>query len=195
MKRLIQLFVMLAFISANAQIKSVDKTVQPAFIKAVEMVLGDFPYNYNHITGELLLAQGEFEQYASIVTLPGAESCLIGRYHSEVDTTASWQALMYNSEDFDQAAAHYRQLFYQLKSCHLKMSDGSVYYLDGKYETPSYDMPFTTSALTVQTADERYKEFKVEVELVYQVEKWIVNINMVSKKKDDEMRPTLAVTQ
>ena len=51
----------------------------PAVINAV---LADFPNELRHITGELLLAQGEFENYASMVELPGAENCTVTRYHS-----------------------------------------------------------------------------------------------------------------
>jgi len=176
-------------IFARAQQKPVEKPVTSGFVRAVEMVLSDYPSNYKHITGDLVLSQGEFEQYASTVMLPGSESCLVGRYHSTLDTTASWQAFMYSSEEFDLAAAEYKQLFHQLKDCHLKMSDGSIYYLDGQFEKATNDMPFVSSALRVQTADERYKEFKIEIELLYQVDKWVVNINMVSKKDDSEMRP------
>jgi hypothetical protein len=99
--------------------------------------------------------------------------------------------VMYSSEEFENAAAQYKQLFRTLKGCHLKMSDGSVYYLDGKFEEATDDMPFVSSALTVQSADERYKDFKVEIELLYQVDKWVININMVSKKKDDEIKPEM----
>ena len=132
---------------AEAQLKLTEKTINPGFVRAVELVLADFPYNYNHITGDLVLAQGEFEQFTSTVMLPGAETCIVGRYHSELDTTASWQALMYSNEEFDKAAEEYKQLYHQLKGCHLKMSDGSVYYLDGRYEEATDALPFVTSAL------------------------------------------------
>jgi hypothetical protein len=192
MKRKVHLlFFMLAVIASKAQVKTAEKSSNPGFIKAVEIVLGDFPYNYHHITGDLLLMQGEVEQYASTVSIPGAQSCIIGRYHSELDTTASWQAVLYSNEEFENAATQYKQLFHQLKGCHLRMSDGSVYYLDGKYEDATEAMPFVSSSLAIQTADERFKNFKVEIELLYQVDKWVININMVTKKKDDEIRPEI----
>src|SRR5690349_24699085 len=97
MKRKVQvLFFMLPVIIAQAQVKTTEKTPNTGFLRAVEIVLADFPYNYNHITGDLVLSQGEFEQYASTVSLPGSLSCLVGRYHSELDSTASWQAVMYS---------------------------------------------------------------------------------------------------
>jgi hypothetical protein len=190
MKRILNcLLAVMAMVSAQAQSKGPDKAVTPAFTKAIETILGDFPHNYQHITGELVLAQGELEQYASIVTLPGAIQCVVGRYHSELDTTASWQALMFSKDDFTAAAAEYKRLYHRLQQCKLRMVDGSVYYLDGDYEDAAESTDFVTSTLTIQTADERFRRFKVEVELLYQTDAWVVNINMVSKKKDSEIRP------
>jgi hypothetical protein len=156
-----------------------------SFHGTVDSVLRDFPYNLRHITGDLVLAQGEFENYASTVELPGAESCIITRWHSDEDSTVSWQARMYKGEDFAEASKRYSDLFRQLKGCYLKLVDGSVFYLTGDWEPATEEAPFTTSTLRVQTGDERYREVKVEVELVYLVTEWAVHVNIVSKKRDD----------
>lgn len=187
MKKLTHLLVALLLAGAlNAQTPTATTT---AFSKAVETILGDFPHNYKHITGELLLAQGEWEHYASTITLPGAQSCIVARYHSVLDTTASWTAQMFSSENFEQAAAEYKRLYTRLNSCKIKMVDGSVYYLDGDYEAASESLDFVTSTLKVKTADERFRQFKIELELLYKMDEWVININMVSKKKDADMRP------
>jgi len=175
-------------LTVHAQFKK-DAASSPGFVKAIETILSDFPYNYKHITGELVEATGDWQQYASTVLIPGAENCLIGQYHSELDTTASWQALMFRGETFGQAAAAYKRLYHQLKQCHWRMVDGSVFYLDGDYEEATEEMDFVTSALLIQTADERFREFKIELEMLYKMDEWVVNINMVSKKKDSEMKP------
>lgn len=190
MKKLTNLLlaVMVMSLSVHAQFR-IDKDPPPGFVKAVETILGDFPYNYRHITGDLVEATGDWHQYASTVNLPGSEACLVGLYHSELDTTASWQALMFRSETFGKAAAAYKHLYQHLKLCKLRMVDGSVYYLDGDYEEALEDVDFTTSALRVETADERFKEFHIELELLYKLDEWVVNVNMVSKKKDSEVRP------
>lgn len=83
--------------AANARVKVV------AFPSAIDSVLRDFPYNLRHITGEEVLAQGEFENYASLVVVPEAQSCVVTRYHSADDTTASWQAKMFSSERISKA--------------------------------------------------------------------------------------------
>jgi hypothetical protein len=158
-----------------------------SFPAAVNAILKDFPYNLRNITGELVLAQGEFENYASIVELPGAENCIVTRYHSADDTTASWQAKMFSSDDFDQAAKTYHELFRKLQGCHLQLVDGSIIYLRGDWEPAKAGASFTTSTLRLMTGDWRYKDVKVELELIYQLADWAININIVTKKRDDEV--------
>ncbi|HEY4285765.1 MAG TPA: hypothetical protein VGN00_01590 [Puia sp.] len=158
-----------------------------SFPAAINAVLKDFPYNLRNITGELVLAQGEFENYASIVELPGAENCIVTRYHSADDTTASWQAKMLSSDDFDEASKAYHALFRKLQGCYLQLVDGSVVYLKGEWEPVKDGASFTTSTLRLMTGDWRYKDVKVELELVYQLADWAIHINIVTKKRDDEV--------
>ena len=162
-----------------------------SFHAVIDSVLRDFPSNLRHITGDLELAQGEFENYASTVELPGAEHCIITRWHSVEDTTASWQAQMFKGEDFGEASRRYRELFRRLQGCYLKLVDGSVFYLAGDWEPATEEASFTTSTLRVKTGDERYREVKVELELVFLVTDWAVQINIVSKKRDDEVGGTV----
>ncbi|HMH24760.1 MAG TPA: hypothetical protein VK563_23455 [Puia sp.] len=164
-----------------------DTAFQNAFSAAIEAVLHDFPDNMHHISGELVLAEGEIENFASTVMPPGAVSCIITRYHSVVDTTASWQAKMSADEDFGKASGAYHNLYKRLTNCYLRLADSTLLFLKGDWEPARESISFTTSTLRLQTGDPRYKEMKVELELVYQLPEWVVNINIVSKKADDEM--------
>jgi hypothetical protein len=153
----------------------------------IDAVLQDFPNNLRNISGELMLASGEFENYASIVELPDAENCIVTRYHSKDDTTASWQAKMYTGVDFGKAAGQYRDLFHKLQGCYITLADGTVVYLKGAWEPAKENAAFTTSIFRVTTGDPRYREVKVELELVYLLSDWVVHINIISKKPDDEV--------
>ena len=157
------------------------------FAAVIDAVLKDFPDNLRHISGDLVLAQGEFENYASVVVLPGSAECTITRWHSVDDTTASWQAKMFVSEDFAAASAEYHTLFRKLQRCYLRLVDGSIVYLNGDWEPAGESASFTTSTLRLTTGDWRYKEVKVELEMAYLMPEWAVRINIVSKKRDDEV--------
>src|SRR5579872_3664359 len=156
------------------------------FPEVINIVLADFPSNLRHIAGDLVLAQGEFEDYASLVVLPGATSCTVTRWHSLEDSTASWQAKMFRSDDFATAAGAYHALFQKLQHCYVRLVDGSIINLTGAWESPKDGVAFTTSTLRLATGDQRYKEVMVELELTYQLADWAVNINIVSKRPDDE---------
>jgi hypothetical protein len=154
------------------------------FANAIDSVLRDFPSNLRHITGELVLAQGEFENYSSIVQLPGAADCIITRWHSTGDTTASWQASMYSGDDFNAAEKCYRQLFHQLRSCYLRLQDSSLVYLKGDWEPAKEEASFTSSSLRLGIEDWHYREVEVQVELVYLLADYAVRINIISKPPD-----------
>jgi len=175
----------MAVVASVPVLSQTEKT--HSFHAVIDSVLRDFPNNLRNITGDLVLAQGEFENYASTVELPGAESCIITRWHSTEDTTAAWQARMYKGQDFTEASRLYRESFRRLNGCYLKLVDGSKFFLAGDWEPAKEEAPFTTSTFRVQTGDERYQEVKVEVELVFLVTDWAVNVNIVSKKRDDRV--------
>ncbi len=152
---------------------------------AIEAVLNDLPNNLRLVTGVLVLAEGEVDRYASLVVVPGAEDCVVTRYHSVVDTTASWQAKMFSGGDFGTASRKYQQLYLQLKTCYVRLPDGSIYYLEGDWEPAREAVTFTTSTLRIRTNDQRFRDVKIELELVYQLADWAVNINIVTKRPDD----------
>jgi hypothetical protein len=157
------------------------------FVDAIDAVLGDLPNNLRYITGELLLAEGGTDSYASLVAVPDAEKCIVTRYHSVEDTTASWQAQMFSGGDFGVASRKYQQLYQQLKTCYVRLPDSSIFYLEGAWEPAREEIAFTTSTLRLKTADQRFRDVMVQLELVYQLADWAVNINIVTKKPDDEI--------
>jgi hypothetical protein len=157
------------------------------FVDAIDAVLSDLPNNLRYVTGELLVAEAETDSYASLVAVPDAEKCIVTRYHSVEDTTASWQAKMFSGGDFGVAARKYQQLYQQLKTCYVRLPDGSIYYLEGTWEPAREGITFTTSTLRIKTDDQRFRDVMVQVELVYQLADWAVNINIVTKKPDDEI--------
>ncbi|HVS94829.1 MAG TPA: hypothetical protein VHE54_00030 [Puia sp.] len=182
MKTIFTLFLTLAFL--NGLLGQTSAPASP-FATAIDSILRDFPQNLRHISGDLLLAQGEYENYSSTVVLPGAVDCIITRWHSTGDTTASWQANMYSGGDFSAAQRCYKQLFQQLKHCYLRLQDSSLAYLKGDLEPAKEDAAFTTSTLRLGIGDWRYRTVQVDVELVYLLADWAVRINIISKPPDD----------
>ena len=161
------------------------QTPASPFVSAIDSILRDFPNNLRHISGDLVLAQGEFENYISTVQLPGSADCLITRWHSTEDTTASWQAKMYSGDDFGAAEKCYHQIYRQLKTCYLRLQDSSLAYLTGVWNPAKEEAAFTSSTLRLGIDDWRYRKVEVEVELVYLLADWAVRINIISKPPDE----------
>ncbi|HWK05627.1 MAG TPA: hypothetical protein VNS58_18435 [Puia sp.] len=179
----------LAIADSLARVDSIlrSRTKVRPFPEVIQTVLTDFPFNLRNITGELVLAQGEFENYTSLVQLAEAGRCTITRYHSVDDTTVSWQAKINRYDEYGAAARQYHELYKKLEQCYLRLVDGSIIYLQGVWEPAKEGTAFTTSTLRLTTGDWRYKEVKVELELVYLLAEWEVNINILTKKRDDEV--------
>lgn len=163
----------------------------PSFPSVIDAVLRDLPNNLRNITGDLVLAQGEFENYASVLALPESQHCTITRWHSTRDTTVSWQAAMLTTDNFGKADHAYQELYRKLQQCYIQLTDGTVVYLKGSWEPARESASFTTSTLRVEVDDQHYKEVRIELELVYQLAEWGVNINIFSKKPDDEVAKVL----
>lgn len=174
------ILVMMTFSSVYAQ----DTT--RSFPQVIDLVLRDFPNNLRHITGELMLAQGETENYASTVALPESENCTITHYHSTQDTTVSWQARMLVTDDFGKADHAYRELYRKLQQCYIQLMDGTIIYLKGTWSPAKEDAPFTASTLQLTIDDQRYRGVRVELELVYELAQWGVSINIYSRQTDDK---------
>jgi hypothetical protein len=69
------------------------------------------------------------------------------------------------------------------------MVDGSAYFLDGEFEEPAEEKDFVISMFKIQTADDRFRLFKVELEMLYKVDHFVVNINFITRKNDEDQRP------
>jgi len=107
------------------------------------------------------------------------------------DSTASWQAKMPRNEDFETAAKQYKEYYNRLKSCFITLRDGSSIYLKGEWNEPSNSKKFIVSTFKLNTTDLRYVELQVDLEMLYELQEWVININ-VSNKKKDTLEPTEA---
>ncbi|ULQ57504.1 hypothetical protein KJS94_04735 [Flavihumibacter rivuli] len=186
MKRTLLSCLLLACLS-QSRAQLLTRKPDPSFNQAVQTIFFDLKDNFRGIQGELLVDEAEYEKFASTVQLPGAMECLITRFHSVIDTTASWQATMLVTEEFEEAASLYKQLCNQMKQVKLKMVDGSIVYFKTDIEPVSGTRRFSTSVFTIPYYDPRMADAKVEVELVSYLTEFRVQVNIHTKKKDDQI--------
>ncbi len=184
MKSILVLYLFLLFTTGSYAQASTASPTASAFPKAMAAVLHDYTLNFSNISGALISNDIESESYISTILLPGAKTCRVTRYHSKEDITASWQANILDTVDFSVAAKQYKELYKHLKACYLKLNDGSSIFLKAVLEEPREDKKFTVTSFMLATTDLRFRELKVELELLYRISEWEININVVNKKKD-----------
>ena len=176
--------VLLSAAVANAQFY---KKVLPGnnISGAVASITESFQTNYWNIQGEELPRDEGRDIFRSTVAIPGASQAVIYRFHSKEDTTASFQAVLYDGESFKEAAKIYKQTFRQLKGTKFN-SGAEKLSFDGNMEDPTENLRFTTSILRPNVTEGAYRNFLAEVELINSVEGWKVQLNLHSRKQDDE---------
>ena len=155
------------------------------FADSLCKVVENYQHNYLDIQGLALQPDEDRDIFASTVGLPGASSCVIYRFRSRQDTTASWQALLYEGEDFKDASKAYKNAVKHLKQTKFKVGMQKISF-DGEVVNPTEELRFTSSIFKPTTYTDIYKNFIAEVEMLNSMEGWIVRLNLHSRKQDTE---------
>jgi hypothetical protein len=157
-----------------------------SFEDSLNKVVIDFANNFKNLQSTRLLAEIDADTYLSTICLPGAVHCTIMRYHSVVDNSASWQAVVYAGESYEEAVMAYKKIFGQVKKSKVRGIDNSSADFEGTIETADENVRFAVSSLRLKTADIRYTNFVADIELVNNYDGWEVHLNLYKKKKDTD---------
>lgn len=158
----------------------------PAFNDSLTSVVMDFRNDFKYLQGYELMPQYGMEVYQSKIGLPGAAHCAIYRFHSQLDTSASWQAIMYEGDNFGDAIKIYKNTYRLVNKSRIKWFDNSIVSFIGTFENPLENISFASSQLQLNVTDPRYKNFYAEIVLSNGDIGWEVRLNLHNKKKDLE---------
>ena len=176
----------LCFSLCNAQF---FKSLTPSnpFADSLTKAVTDFKYDYSHIEGPILpeQTQADLRVFRSNVSLPGASHCVIYRFNSKVDTTSSFQAIMYEGDDYDQALKEYKSVYRLVKNSSIKWVDKSYLNFVGDLEMPKDNVNFATSTLRLEAMDEQYAQFVAQIELTNAGGAYEVHLNLQNKGSDE----------
>lgn len=172
--------------SGQAQFYKATPPASSSFSDSLAIIVQDFKKNYSTIEGNQLPSQGDMDVYNSKATIPGAMHCAIYRFHSQVDTTASWQAIMYEGDNYEDALKVYKNTYKQLRKTKMKWVDKSVISFMGEMEVPDENVRFTVTALRLNIIDQPYRSFFGELELISTYEGWEVHLSLHNRKNDAE---------
>ena len=156
----------------------------PAFDDSLTRIVIDFSNNFRKIQGKELMPQVGMEVYQSQISLPGAAHCAIYRYQSTLDTTASWQAIMYDGNNYEEAVKVYKKTCRLVNKSKIKWTNRSVVSFVGDTEKPNENVSFANTMLQLNVLDPKYKNFYAEIEMASGSNGWEVHLNLHDKKDD-----------
>ncbi len=186
MQKLICLSVALLLITNITNAQLLHKILPTnAFAESLAVVVENYQNNYQQIQGAALPADEDRDIFQSSIQLPGASQCVIYRFHSVEDTTASWQAILFSGEDFKEASKVYKNTFKYLKQTKFKVGEIKNSF-EGDLISPTDELRFTTTILRPAVDSEIYKNFIAEIEMINSIEGWTVQLNLHSRKEDSE---------
>lgn len=156
------------------------------FSDSLSKIVHDFDGNFIHLQGAALPPQPDAEIYKSSTCLPAALHCIIYRYHSVQDKTASWQAIVYSGDNFDEAMKAYQNIYRQVKKTTVYGIAGKSAAFDGEMQKPDENVRFAVSSLRLKTTDAKFRQLAAEIELSNNYDGWEVRLNIFSKKYQAE---------
>lgn len=191
MKKIIFTLFIFQALSASAQphlsLKKTSSTLKPI----VEQVARDYYQNFNNIKGDTLNETQSTIEFTSKISPVGALSTSITKYINPYSYT--WEATMFQSEDYEEAVEKYKEYYKQLNGCKLTFYDKTSYKLEGGYDTPDESKAFASSVLQLDAVNHDLELFKVEIGITYSLPDWTVKIMIYEKVADDKIRPTVSV--
>lgn len=180
--------IFVCFFIANTGNAQFFKALQPddSFSDSLNKIVLDYKNNFHSLEKNQLQSGEETEVYRSKTCLPDARHCSVTQYHSAIDTTASWQAVMYDGENYKEALKLYKNTFSLVKKSAIAGIDKSNVYFKGKLENISESIGFAVSSLRLITGNPQYSNLCAEVELTQNYSGWQVHLSLMSKKADTE---------
>ena len=191
MKKMIFTFFILQAFSSFAQprisLKKSSNTLKPI----IEVVARDYYQDFNNIKGDTLNESRSTIEFTSKVSPFDAVSTSITKYINPYSYT--WEATMFQTEDYDEAIEKYKEYYKQLNGCKLTFYDKTSYKLVGRYDIPDESRAFASSILQLEAVNPDLAQFKVEIALTYSLPEWTVKVMIYEKVADDKIRPTVSV--
>lgn len=151
------------------------------FSDSLSKIVNDYQSNFHLIQGREMKPQPEMSVYQSTTTLPEALHCSIFRFHSIIDTTASWQAIFYDGDNYKEAIKIYREIFKQIKNCNIKTDGNNKITFIGDFGKPKESVRFASSSLRLDTDELIYRDFYAELQLTATYDGWEVQLNLLNK--------------
>ena len=187
MKKTVKILVIFTMLAAMpvlvpAQIKL---PVANGFTADLKKVIEDYPSRFIHLMGEMKAQHEQTTEYFCNLKVNGAEEATIIRYSSKREGVVSWEAVMFTSDDFEDAKKKYKSYFNQLNN--LGVTLGKDHFrIRGSYENPAEENKFNSIFFAFEPTAPDIKKVKVELTLQYKAPMdWQVKVLVYDKERED----------
>ncbi len=151
---------------------------------ALEKVIKDYPYHFQHIKDRVLNKKGSTTEFLSKITIPEALACMVIEQQTASNLpTTIWQADMYQSNDFTSAGNVFKQLFGQIKNTIVKLDNEKPIILNGSYEAPSEKHTPHSIIFDLLPTSSRTQYLKVDLSLAQSAGKWNIVLSVYEGNK------------
>ena len=183
--QLVGLIIFLASLTTQAQPKFpvTDNDLR----NNLEKIIGDFPYQLSNVMGDTLEIKPQTIEFTSLLDFKMAKENRIIQYKS-TRPIYSWQALLLETEGFEEASQKYKWLCNQLKVMTITSEAGYSYNLSGSYEEPVISKKFASSVYKLTPNALDMPKLKIEASMQFEFPEWKVSLLVYEKEREDKER-------
>lgn len=143
---------------------------------ALQKVIQDYPNHFINLKGKQVPGNLRPVQYHSTVEVPGSVNCVLTHYSATGREFYSWQCVMLESSNFEDAKNRFTELYNQIRNTIVKMEGEKPFILNGKYETPVGDKKVTSIIFQLLPATGNMQRLKVELSLQQYLNDWKITL-------------------
>ena len=172
-----------ALFSLSAQVVPVRTAFQSGLADVVEL----YPKQFKSLAGEVLTENPQSTDYRCVITLKGAEECIVSKFSAKGKEVYSWQAVMLTTEDFEEAVKKFKSLYNSIQRLAVEVN-GTNAVLSAEFVKPLEEKKFNSIIFTVSEKDENLKKLKVELTLQNDLLEWVIKVLVYEKEREDDER-------
>jgi hypothetical protein len=145
---------------------------------ALEKVIRDYPNRFHNIRGEMISQRAQVAEYKSTISVPGASYCSIWKYNVANSEVYNWNCITFNSPNFMQARAKYKEVYDQIENTIIKLEGQKPFILNAQYRTPTELHNMNSITFELLPLTEEMKNLKVDLSLEKEANIWKVKLSV-----------------
>jgi hypothetical protein len=145
---------------------------------ALEKVIRDYPNRFHNIRGDMISQHAQTAEYKSTISVPGASYCSIWKYNVSNNDSYNWNCVTFNSPNFMQARAKYKEVYDQIENTIIKIEGQKPFILNAQYRTPTEFHTLNSITFELLPLTDEMKNLKVDLSLEKESNIWKVKLDV-----------------